>query len=206
MADDSWLDVASSARLAGKSERQIRRWCEAGKLVHRMEKGAYLIEPASLEKLIAETSREEYDGGDAVSDDADGSRAESPSPSAPEPDPPSEADIPQSFPKANRTSDMDEDITPADIAALSEKLRTSKQTLQKSQEAMSETADLLFQRLCFENRRNRDMEGRLQAIVEELGIKPVLHSRRRKAVQRFKRLLPWILFGVSVATALLLWL
>ena len=102
-------------------------------------------------------------------------------------------------------ADMDEDMEmQTDIIALSENLRAVKQAIRSSEEAMSDTADLLFLHLCFETRRNRDIESRLHGMIQELGIQPTQHPSWRKAIRQFSRFLPWVLFVISVAATLLL--
>ena len=154
---ENFVDVATAAGRADRSERQIRRWCKDKKLVHRIEKGAYLIDPKSLEQLVSGPPGEASANEDAKSDTGGGLGSESNSNCGPKPDVDSDADIRTSTEDLDRTSDVDKNIAlgiPTDIAAVSEKLRTS-------QEAMFETANLLLQRLCFEQRRNRSIEGRL---------------------------------------------
>jgi hypothetical protein len=200
------IDVATAAERADRSERQIRRWCKSGKLIYRMEKGAYLIDPISLEQLISETLEQTVSDEDALSDNGRNLEPETLSPSTPEQDTQPDADI-RTSPADVRTSDIDEDIAPGmppDITALSKNLRAVKQALHSSEEAMSDTADLLFQYLCFETRRNRDIEGRLHGMIQEFGIQPAQYPRWRKTVRQFSKFLPWILFGISTAAALLL--
>jgi len=204
LSGENWPNVAEAARRSGKSERHIRRWCESGKLAHRKDGKAYFIDPDSLEQLISETSstedtKSDKDQSENLSNPVAGSDAEA------------DADI-RTFPAdINRTSDIGEDIKrilpdiSTDIKILSKKLRTSIKSVQISQDAMSDVADQLFQHLCFQYHRNRDVESRLQNMIAELNIQPGISSRKNKVIRQFRKFLPWILFGVSSGAALVLW-
>ena len=199
MAGENWLDVATAAAQAGKSERQIRRWCESSKLDHRMEKGAYLIDPTSLEQLISETLREKSSTENVMSDNGNSPKSENLSPSAAKLDALPDEDI--------RTScaDVREDSMPTNLSVLFDKLRTSEQAVRVSQDALFSTADLLFQRLRFEYRRNRSIENGLQDMIAELNLRPILHPRWRKLPRIFRICLPWALTGISFGIAFLSW-
>jgi len=176
--EEKWLDVAETAVSIGLSERQTRRLCEDDKLIYRKEGKAYFIDPASVEQFISNRLSANPDG-----------------------------DIRTSSADVERTSDIDADVLsdmPADIAALSRRLWTSIQAVRTSHDDMSDMADQFFQRLAFEHRRNRTIEECLQEIIVDLNLQPKMRPWQSKLYRKSRAILPWILFGISSGTALLL--
>lgn len=192
LSGENWPNVAEAAARSGKTDRHIRRLCESGKLDHRKDGKSYLIDPASLEQLVSETSspkdsKSAKDRSESLTSSVAGSDTEP---------------VEDTRPPADK--DRTSDILPTDIKALSHQLQTSIQTVRTSQETMSEVTGQLLQRLHFEYVRNRGIEQGLQSMIAELNILPGIQSRRSRALNQFKKILPWILFSLSTGAALLL--
>ena len=187
MRGKDWPNVAEVAEVLDKTERTVRRLCESGKLIHRKEGKAYLIDPASLEEYILETSSAEdimSDRGQAADvhrtsseEDEDIAQASSATHRT------SSADL-------DRTSDKDadvnsenadihrtSDILPSELAVLSHKLRISEEAIRASHDDMSDIAGLIFERLCFEYRRNERIQKILIKLLKELQADSKLGNR-----------------------------
>lgn len=68
MNSESWLSSAEAAARLSKTDRTIRRLCKSGKLVHRKEGKAYLIDPTSLEQFMSESAKKPSSTQAVVSD------------------------------------------------------------------------------------------------------------------------------------------
>lgn len=205
MAEEKWVKTEEAAARLGKTDRQIRRYCREQLLVCKKEGRQILVEAGSVERLKMKPSppdagespkdvREAADTDIAVSDVREGEHVRQDNEGEPEGVQKAlDGEMPEPDIVGQRTPDNGDADMPADIAALSAQLQASVQAVGKSHEAMSDTADQLFQRLVFEHRRNRDMERRLQVMIAELNIQPSIPGIQvwwKKALRRFKMLLP----------------
>lgn len=202
LAGEGLLDVPAAAGRAEVSERQMRRWCESGKVVCHLDNGAYWIEPASLAQLISSRSRKKSRRKDTVSGDGRDSEPESELPPSSEPGP-------------NLKSDMDlsdgQDAEPDG--------RKAERTRHKGVPKMSveepadsavdghEDMDSLKRRLHFEQARNELIQARLSEILRQLRASPDdlrKSSSRRRRDRRLNRVLVLSLLNLLALLTVLL--
>lgn len=193
--DEQWLTTEEAGRRLGKTDRQVRRDCHNNILNCRRDGKQLLVDAESIEALMQKQMSDpkecpqedvrETPKNEDVSDVREILCEEVPDSVAgtliSTPDKEGAGTL-----QAWTTEEDSAQEMPTDISALSEKLRTSKLNLQQSQEAVLGTADLLFQRLCFEYGRNRDIEERLRDMISELNIQPRPQSKWGRILRKFR--------------------
>lgn len=208
LSDQEWVSVAVSAKRSGRTNRHLRRLCERGILVHRKEGNAYFIDPVSLEQYMSENSKEQPTSRTSSPDigrtSEKGADINQTSPAVKGPASPVDKhttsgpntsditaakiptcpDMSDRCPQKADTDQADTDAlslsAPADIAILSQELRTARQAVLRSSEDLSEIAELLFECLCSEYRKNQKVQNALIHLLNELQTPADLMLRRGK--------------------------
>lgn len=197
MAGENWLSSAEAAARSGKTPRHITRLCEQGKLTHRMENGAYQIDPASLEQLISSPPRRASRKRRDMSENGHNPKSETESSSTSEPEPDLKADMGLS------------DVQDAESVVRNTICNRDRDVLKVyiEEPAISdieghEDMNSLKRSLRFEQARNELMQARLSDLLRQLRISPdalIKSSSRRRRDRR----LNWVL-ALSLMNLLLL--
>lgn len=197
MEDQNLLSAAEAALILGKSDRQIRRLCEAGKLDHTKNGKAYLVSRESVERLLQEmpeTSETEGEtqislptnsGSDVHSEnEAETQVKASPAHS------PRGSDMPQPESDILRTSDTPSNGCP-DIPELTKALEAARQ----NQHALFNVAEELFRHLQSQAEASSKLRDGLSKMLPSA---PAQASSRPRWVRQAKILLPWLVSGASL--------
>ena len=196
MEEKMLLSVGDASLILRVGERQVRRYCNEEKLVCRKDGKAFEIEYDSVLEFLRNNTSLELDediASDEEEPDADtdaGVRSEEADVRKAEERASEKASAP---PKREKPAQDDSD-TLSDISVLSERLQESIQAVRTSQEALCKFANLLYQRLVSEQKRNQEIQSSLASICRDLQI--ANPKSKKKRLWAFLSFLPMLMFVV----------
>ena len=208
MVKKSWISVAEAAQLLQKTDRHVRRLCNAGTLDHRMDGKAYLVSIESVHALLPDASEatEEPVSESSTSPDVDAQdtsavpdrRVVSRAPKAEFEDLEPKADTASSTADILRTSDMAADVQTQECPDMSG-LLVELEKARRTQESLLTAAAMLIRHF----RSNQVASDNLSGVLADLlPASQASTNPARRWLRRSAALTPWLIVGIAVVLLL----
>ena len=213
-----WLDTIEAGKMMGKTDRQVRRYARDGLLESVKDGKKLMVSLDSVKAFLEKNPQSDTDEGEEAegqediqeNNETDSDVAGTASEDTEE-DTAEQADVQSAQPTFTIADDASAlpEIQPElaeTFKHLRESIAENHQRERRHSQSLRQAVDELESRLKFEQGRNEKIQEGLGELLQQLQALPeeVCKVSVDVRMQRFKRWLPWILFGISSGTALLL--